>query len=251
MKFLTPFLRSCAALLVLLIATITPSRSQVSVELGGGIGMMSPASDFGGSTVDYYNGSKYGLSSGPSIHGNAKVALLGLNLAGEIDYSSLKNSGNSEPGQGSVDITQKVLTLKIGPEFRLSLPMIPVIPYASANLALNSFSGETTFQGVAQVPSGTYTMNDATRLGGGFAAGTEVSIGPFLSLDFNISYNLMNFSSKEWTTVNPGSNQRINSYLGLNDAPDPQYIAGDNKHFISSHRSISSMLFTAGILFGL
>jgi opacity protein-like surface antigen len=223
----------------------------VNLKLGGGIGVMSPASAFSGSTLDYYNGSLYGLSSGINIHGKAKIGLSGLNLTGEIDYSSLANTGNSEPGQGKVDISQKILSLKVGPEFRLSLPALPVTPYIGANLALNKFSGETTFQGVAKVPSATYTVNGATRFGIGFSAGTEVSVGPFLSLDLGISYNLMNVFGKVWYDVNPGINQRVDSYLSLNDAPDPQYTAGDDKHFISNERSIHSILFTASILFGL
>jgi len=116
---------------------------------------------------------------------------------------------------------------------------------------LNSFSGEATFQGVSKVPSATYSVNSATRLGIGFAAGAEVSVGPFLSLDFNLSYNLMNVSGKEWNDVNPGINQRIDSYLSLNDAADPFYNSDDDKHFISKARSIHSVLFTVSLLFGL
>jgi hypothetical protein len=243
--------RGSVALVALMALTITPSISQVNLKLGGGIGVMSPASDFRGSTLEYYNGSNYGLTNGLSMHGKAKIGLSGWNLTGEVDYSSLSNTGNSEPGQGRVDISQKILSMKVGPEFRISVPALPITPYFGANLALNSFSGETTFQGVAKVPSATYSVKAATRLGVGFTLGTEVSIGPLLSLDFNISYNLMNVSGKEWDDVNPGIDQRIDSYLSLNDNHDPQYVSGDDKHFISSDRSIQSILFTASILFGL
>ena len=251
MKLIIRSFRFSVALVVLIALTITPSRSQVNLKVGGGVGVMSPASDFGGSTLEYYNGSRYGLSSGLNIQGKVKVGLSGLNLTGEIDYSSLANSGNSEPGQGKVDISQKILSLKVGPEFRFSLPAVPVIPYIGANLALNSFNGETTFQGVAKVPSATYSVQPATRFGVGFSAGTEVSVGPLLSLDFTISYNLMNVFGKGWDDVNPGINQRIDSYLSLNDDPDPQYAAGNDKHFISNNRSIHSIVFTASLLFGL
>ncbi len=241
MKLIIRLFQFSVVIIVLTTLTITQSRAQVNIKLGGGIGVMSPASDFSGSTIEYYNGSRYGLSSGFNIHGKAKIGLSGLNLDAEIDYSSLSNTGNSEPGQGKVDISQKILSLKVGPEFRLSLPALPITPYI----------GETTFQGVSKVPSATYSVKGATRFGVGFSAGTEVSVGPFLSLDFNILYNLMNVSGKEWNDVNPGINQRIDSYLSLNDERDPQYSAGDDKHFISNARSIHSILFTASILFGL
>jgi hypothetical protein len=174
-----------------------------------------------------------------------------LNLVGEIDYASLQNTGNSEPGQGLVDISQNIISLKVGPEFHLSIPIVPITPYIGANIALNRFGGETTFRGVSKVPSATYSVKEATRLGVGISAGSEVSIGPLLSLDFNFSYNFMNVSGKEWNDVNPETNQRIDSYLSLNDGIDPQYIVGDEKHFIGNKRSINSVLFTVSILFGL
>jgi hypothetical protein len=251
MRLIIRSFRFSIALVALIAVTVTPSRSQVNLKLGGGIGLTIPSSDFSGSTLEYYNGTRYGLRSGLNIHGKAKIGLSVLNLTGEIGYSSVGNTGNSEPGQGKVDISQKVLSLKVGPEFRLSVPVLPVTPYVGANLAVHSFSGETTFQGVSKVPSATYSVKGATRIGIGFSAGTEVSIGPLLSLDFNISYNLMNVSGKQWDDVNPGINQRIDSYLSLNDDRDPQYVAGDDKHFISNERSIRSIQFTASILFGL
>jgi opacity protein-like surface antigen len=242
--------RVALAVVALLVLTITPSRAQVNLKFGVGIGAMIPTSDFSGSTSEFYNGSRYGLSSGPNIHGKAKVGLSGWNLTGEIDYSSLSNTGNSEQGQGEVELSQTILSLKVGPEFRLSLPVLPITLYTGVNLALNRFSGKTTFQGVSRVPSATYSMDGATRFGIGFSIGTEMNIGSLLSLDFNISYNLMNVFGKEWNDVNPGSNQRIDSYLSLNDNRDPQYAAGDDKHFISNERNIHSILFTVGILFG-
>jgi opacity protein-like surface antigen len=251
MKLIIRSFRFSVALVALTLLTITPSSSQVNLKLGGGIGVMSPAAELSGSTLDYYSGSRYGLSSGLNIHGKAKIGLSGLDLAGEIDYASLSNSGNSEPGQGSVDISKKILSLKVGPEFHLNVPATPVTPYIGANIALNTFSGETTFQGVAKVPSATYSVKSATRLGVGLSAGAEVSIGPFTSLDFNVSYNWMNISGSAWEDVNPGINQRIDSYLALNDGQDPEYAAGNDKHFISNERRIHSIVFTASILFGL
>ncbi|HLF20762.1 MAG TPA: outer membrane beta-barrel protein [Bacteroidota bacterium] len=251
MKLIIRSFRFSVVLIALMAITITPSRSQMNLKLGGGIGIAGPASDLAGSTLDYYSGSNYGLSSGLTIHGKVKLGFSGLNLTGEVDYTSLRNTGNSEPGQGSVDISQKILSLKLGPEFRISIPALPFTPYLGANLALNKFSGETAFQGASKVPSATYSVKDVSRFGVGFSAGSEVTIGPLLTLDFTVSYNLMNVSGKEWEDVNPGVDQRIDSYLALNDGSDPQYAAGDDKHFIANERSIRSILFTVSILFGL
>jgi len=250
-KFLSPVIKFSVGIIILIALTSIQTNAQVNIKLGGGLGMMSPTSDLSGSTIEYYNGTNYGLGSGLNINGKAKFGFAAFNLTGEIDYSTLSNSGNSEPGQGSVELSQKIVSIKVGPEFRLGLPMIPVTPYLGFNLAMNSFSGEITFQGVSKVPSATYSMKSATRFGVGFYAGTEVSIGPFLSLDFNLSYNLMNVSGKEWNDTNPGVNQRIDSYLTLNDAADPFYEWDDDKHFVSKTRNIHSILFTVSLLFGL
>lgn len=212
---------------------------------------MYPMGDFKGTTLDYYSGLNYGLSNGFNLHGKAKVGLSGFNLVSSLNYSSLSNSGYSEPGQGKVDITQNVLSLNVGPEFRFHLPALPVIPYIGVHLALNQFNGETTFQGVSKIPSATYSVTGTSRLGVGISAGTEVTIAPLVSLDVALSYNAMNISGKEWIDVNPAVNQRIDSYLSLNDDADPLYNSGDDKHFLSQDRSIGSMLLTVSILFGL
>ncbi|MFA5834667.1 MAG: outer membrane beta-barrel protein [Bacteroidota bacterium] len=251
MKHINCSFRLSVAFIALMTMMIVPARSQVNMKFGGGIGIISPASNFNGSTLGYYNGSNYGLGNGLTIHGKTKIGSSGLNLVGEINYASLQNTGNSEPGQGLVDISQNTISLKVGPEFHLSIPIVPIIPFIGANIALNRFSGETTFRGVSKVPSATYSVKEATRLGIGFSAGSEVSIGPLLSLDFNFSYNFMNVSGKEWNDVNPETNQRIDSYLSLNDGIDPLYATGDEKHFIGSERSITSAFITISILFGL
>jgi hypothetical protein len=239
------------ALVVLTSMAITPSRSQVNVQLGGGIGIAIPSSDFSGSTQEYYNGSRYGLGSGLNLHGKAKISWSAWNIAGEIDYSSFHNTGYSEPAQGAVDISQHILSVKAGPELRIGVLELPVVSYIGANIAMNRFAGETKFQGVSKVPSGTYSLKPTTRFGIGLSAGSEVAFGPYLSLDFNVSYNVMNAFGKEWDDGNPATAQRIDSYLSLNDATDPQHAPGDDKHFVSHERTISTIQFTVSVLFGL
>jgi hypothetical protein len=251
MNFIFRSIRFSVALAALVAVSITPSRSQVDIKLGGGIGITVPTSDYSGSTVDYYNGTRYGLGTGVGVHGKAKIGFAGWVLAGEADYSSLSNSGNSEPGKGTVDVSQKILSLKAGPEFRLGIPETPVTSYIGLNLAINRLSGETTFQGVSNVPSGTYSVKAATRFGVGITAGSEVSIGPFMMLDFNLSYNLMNPSGQSWNDSTPSQGQRIDSYVSLNDNRDPLYSTQDDTHFISHARNIRTIQFTVSLLFGL
>jgi hypothetical protein len=238
-------------LMLLAALCAVPAASQISLKAGGGIGITSAVSSLNGTTMQYYDGSRYGQNSGMNLHGKVKVGLSGLDLVGEIGYSSLTNSGNSEPGQGKVDITQSILSVSFGPEIHLVLPLLPLVPYLGLNIASNTFSGETAFVGVSKVPSAVYSIQSATRIGAGMKLGAEVSIAPFVTLDLAASYNFMNIYGKEWADVNTASDQRIDSYLSLNDARDPLFIAGDDKHFINNDRNIHAMLFTVSILFGL
>ena len=244
-------LKNSATILTALIVTHTVAPGQVGVQLGGGIGILSPTSDFKGTTMEYYAGQNYGLSSGFAMAGKIRLGVIGLHLVGEIGFASLSNDGNSEPGQGRIELSQKILTFRAGPEFQLSLPAVPLTPYVGASIALHRFSGETTFQGVAKVPSGTFSMEAASRFGVGINGGLLVSLGSSITLDLGVSYNLMNVAGKSWTGVDPTKVRRLDSYLALNDGTDPLYRAGDDKHFINNERSISSIQAMALIMFGL
>jgi len=238
----------------LLLATtvaIGVSQAQVTVQVGAGAGLALPASDYAGTTIEYYNGTKYGLASGLNVHAKARVGVLGFRLTGEVDYSTFSNDGEAQPGQGAVEISQKVLAFKVGPEFYIGLPAVPVTPYVGANVALNRFSGEAKFQGVSKLPSATYDLKSATRIGVGFTGGVILKFGVLTSLDLGVSYDLLNTSGKAWEDDNPTQDQRIDSYLTLNDDKDPLYKAGDDKHFIGNARTINAVQIKATIMFGL
>ncbi len=138
------------SLLIIILLTVS-SYAQipvkpVSIQLGGGFGLVSPMGDYGGSTIDYYAGTKYGLSTGFNLHGKVRLGLLGFNLFGELDYAWFTNNGNAEPGIGSINISQKNFSIKIGPELQFSIPLSPITPYLSGIISLNSFSGDVTFR---------------------------------------------------------------------------------------------------------
>ena len=246
--------RSCsrvALLVVILMLSASVVHAQGTLQGGGGAGLAIPTSDYAGTTVEYYSGAKYGLASGLNLHAKARVGFLGFRLTGEVDYSSFSNDGEAQPGQGKVEVSQKVLAFKVGPEFYLGLPAVPLTPYIGANVALNSFSGETKFQGVSKLPSATYELKATSRIGVGFTGGAILKLGPLTSLDLSVSYNLLNVSGKTWEDENPAQDQRLDSYLALNDDKDPLYKAGDDKHFISSARTINSLQVRATIMVGL
>ena len=236
-----------AALLVLIFAYQT--NAQITVQLGAGAGYTIPTGDYGGTTIDFYNGTKYGMKSGYSFNGKARVGLLFLNAFGEIGYTNFTGSGESEPGKGNVDISNKIFTVKVGPEYSLNIPLSPITPYFQGFVSLNTFSGNVEFTGVTGVPSGKYDISSATRVGAGAGVGVLFSLGG-IKLDANIQYHLMNLVAKEYKIANVTSHTRLDNYTNLNDDKDP-LVGTTSDHFISDSRGISAFEFKLNVMFGL
>lgn len=230
-----------------LIIFFETSYSQVKFSAGPTVGLTAPMGDYGGTTIDYYYGSKYGLGSGINLGAIFKAKFSSVSARVSAIYSSHSNTGNSEPGKGYVETKQSLFIIGLGPEFAFSIQGSPIKPYVGVDLLITNFSGETTFRGVARVPSdGTYSMSSATRTGIGFGAGIDYGLGKKYSLEFGIRYNLHNVFSKSFV----GGDKRIFSYTSLNDDKDPLYPDDELKeHFIGSTRSITTFQFNLAFLF--
>jgi opacity protein-like surface antigen len=224
--------------------------SQVSLQIGGGLGYISPVGDYGGSTVDFYNGTKYGMSSGFNYHAKARVGLLGFNLFGIIEYSNVSGDGESEPGKGEVENSHGIFSLKAGPEFNISPPLSPVGFYLDGFVSVNTFSGTVKFQGVSQVPSGENDLESATRFGVGAGGGVLLDIIPIVTFDLGVHFNLYNVFGQQYTSVST-SHERLDSYTSLNDDKDPLYEAGDDEHIIGDTRAINAWQFTLTAMIGM
>jgi opacity protein-like surface antigen len=238
-------------LAVCLSAGCYQSFSQVKLSLGPSVGLTLPTGDYSGTTIDYYNGAKYGLSSGFNFGVIFKIGLPVLSIRTGINYSALSNSGNSEPDKPNsfVEIKHSMFMIFAGPEFHFKIPSSPVLPYAGADLLFTSISGETQFQGVSRVETGTYDMNSASRLGVGIGAGIEYSFGKKYALDLGFRYNFINLIGKKFEEL--PSDKREDSYVNLNDEQDPNYAVDPDKHPISNSRSISTFQVNLAFLFGL
>lgn len=233
-----------------IIITLFTATAQVKLQAGIGGGVVLPSSDYSGSTIDYYNGTNYGLSTGYNVSGKFRLGLPTFSITGTVDYSNFSNSGESEPGRGKVDISQTIISIKVGPEYKISIPAVPLTPYIWGNVAYNRISGETIFNGVSEVPSGTYDVRVANRYGFGVAGGVLINISQFLELDLGLQYNWINPIGKEFEDVDPNKDERIDSYLAFNDAKDPAF-EQDNNHFIGNDRSLSTFNFNATFMLGL
>ena len=249
MKMLT---RHCVICLpIILLVLVAGTEAQVRFQVGVGAGVRLPRVDYGGETTEYYAGSKYGLSAGYTIQAKGRVSLGGFLLVGGLEYGRLSNSGQGEPGRGSVEVSQSVFTFKVGPEFSFSLPATPLMPYLGGNLGWHSISGTTTFHGLTKVPSGTFDVESASRIGMGLNGGAVIKIGTAMYLDLGVEYTFVNPLSKSWTTVDVKNEGRIDSYKALNDDRDPEYAAGSENHFVGAARSISFLQITATLMFAL
>lgn len=228
--------------LVLIFAAALPAAAQVSFQIGGGAGYFMPAGDYKGTMAEYYAGTNYGLAGGFALHAKTRIGLMGFNLTGEVNYAFLSNDGSPEGGNTSAEVDHKILSIKVGPEFRLGLPAVPVTPYIGLNVAFNSFSGSTKFQGTSSVPSSTVDMASASRIGVGGTIGVMLT-----SIDIAVHYNLHNITGKAWA----GGGNRVDTYSSLNDATDPLYAAGSTAHVVKDARSIQSVVITVSMMFGI
>ena len=223
----------------------------VKLQAGAGLGYAVPMGDYGGTTVDYYAGTSYGLSGGMNFHAKGRVGAAGFQLGAEIGYSMFSNKGDAEAsGQGKVDVSQKVISVKLGPEYMINIPAVPVKPYLGAGLALNIISGETKFSGVSSVPSGSYDVASVTRFGLCIGGGVVYKTGPLMSLDLSVSYNMMNLIGKKYEMLDPVNPPRIDAYLNLNDDNDPIPVDGSG-HIIGAARSIHSLQIGLTMMFGI
>lgn len=240
------------AFVIITFIILTPSQAsaQISLKVGGGVGYSLPSGDYGGSTTDLYAGTKYGMENGFNVHGKVRFNLLVIGGFGEIGYTSFSGSGEAEPGTGNIDVSHKMLSLKIGPEVHIPLPLSPVTPYALGFISFNSISGDIEFQGVSNVPSGKYDMATASRIGLGLGAGVLFSLGS-LDFDVNIQYHFINIGGKEYKIENVTSHERLDNYTSLNDAKDPLYNLNSTGHFIKDDRGISALELKISIMFGL
>lgn len=235
--------------LLIILVNAGKTHSQ-SYSLGPSLGVTIPSGDYSGSTLDYYSGTKYGLSSGINFGMLFKAGFGRINLRVSGTYSALSNSGNSEPGQGFIEVKQKLLMFSVGPEFYLTLSS-PVRPYLGADILITSIGGETSFQGVARVPSGTYDMQTAARIGLGLGAGIEYKFQTKYSLDVGVRFNFLNLIGKNYEDIFPNENRRLDSYLSLNDDIDPLSAGDPSRHPVSAARSISTIAINVAFLFGL
>jgi len=241
-------LLSC--LIILFVSSI--NYSQVTLQVGAGGGYIAPTGDYAGSTVDFYNGTKYGMSSGYNFNAKVRVGLLGLNLFGIIDYSSISGDGQSDPDNknSQIENTQKILSFKAGPEFNISIPLSPVGVYFDGFLSVNTFSGTVSFQGVSGLSTGEYDLETATRVGAGVGGGVLLDILPVVTLDLGIQYNWYNLFGKQYNSINTNL-QREDAYTSLNDDADPLYQSSSNVHIIGESKAINAWEFTLTAMFGI
>lgn len=240
------------AIVLLFLVSTANIFSQISLQVGGGLGITSPTGDYSGSTIDFYEGTKYGMESGFNLHAKARVGLLGFNVFGMIDYSSLSNDGPGEPDKSEkqVEISHKILSLKVGPEFNLSFPMSPLGVYVDGFISVNTISGTVKFQGLSKVPTGENDMKSAMRVGAGAGGGILFDVTSAITIDLGVHYNLFNLFGKEYSAVST-SHERLDAYTSLNDDKDPLYEIGDDDRIIADSRSMSALQVTLTAMIGL
>jgi opacity protein-like surface antigen len=236
-------------ILVLLLLFQEPSNGQLKILLGPSIGLTTPTVDYTGETSDFYAGTKYGLRSGVNFGVMGKLNLGPINFNLSAIYSPLSNEGRSIASDPNtkVEISQNLFTLGVGTQFGFSVPASPIKPYIGFDLLFSTISGSVKFQGTPNVTSSEIDMSTASRTGLGFAAGVEVKLLS-TAIDVSLRYNLINLFSKDYEGSPTGTRDEVYKYL--NDDEDPNYSAADVKHPVGDKRTIATIQFQLGVLFG-
>lgn len=242
--------RAAIFISAILLLVTSDIHSQITLQVGGGLGYINPVGDYGGTTIDFYEGINYGMSSGFNYHAKARVGLIGLNLFGIIEYSNVSGEGESEPGKGTVENSHGIFSLKAGPEFNISPPLFPLGFYLDGFVSVNTFSGTVKFQGVAEVPSGEYDLGSETRFGVGVGGGVLLDILPVVTLDFGVHFNLYNVFGQQYTGTT-GNPKRLDAYTSLNDDKDPLYGTDNDIFIIKDVRAINAWQFTLTAMIGI
>lgn len=238
------------AIILSVIVFTFETNAQITFQVGGGIGYSIPTGDYGGTPADFYSGSKYGMEPGFNFHGKARVGFVFINAFGEIGYTTFSNEGAVAGNEAdkTVKYSNNVVSIKVGPEFKFSIPLSPITPYLDGFVSVNTFSGKVEFKGAPNgLPSTEEDINSATRIGIGAGGGVLFSLGG-INLDLSIQYSLMNIGGKQFSGI---KDSRLDSYIYLNDDKDPLYSPTDDKHIISNSRSIDALEFKLTALFGL
>jgi hypothetical protein len=234
----------------LFIFTFSTGWSQISFEGGINGGATIPTGDYGGTMEEYYSGTKYGLSTGYNIGGYASLSTPIISGRVSLNYASLSNDGSPGVGVGGGTVKNKhnIFTIGIGPQYNIPIPFSPVKPFAVAELLIVSISGETSFQGVSSVPTGTYEIPTATRIGLGIAGGLNFEIEK-IGFDLSVKYSILNLAGKEFKSND--NSKRLSSYTNINDGKDPLYGTDANVHIIGNERDMSIIQINLGVHFSL
>ncbi|MEK6566930.1 MAG: outer membrane beta-barrel protein [Bacteroidota bacterium] len=232
--------------LILIMGASCVASGQSSFQFGGGGHVMMPVGDYGGSTNDFYLGSKYGAGVGLGFHFKSRFEFAGIPWMASMEYSIFKNKGNGESSQGEIELDRRIFSLRLGPEWFLDVAD-SFTPYVSAGLILNNMGGDAGFKKISTVPDTAFIQQAGERLGLGISGGVLIPLYPEANFDISLNYNLMNPFNKVW--VADSRERRVDSYAAINDAQDPLSPSGNPGHFIQNARSIQTLQLTITLIF--
>ncbi len=222
------------------------ASGQSSFQFGGGGHIMLPVGDYGGSTNDFYLGSKYGAGVGLGFHFKSRFEFAGISWMASMEYSIFKNKGNGESSQGEIELDRRIFSLRLGPEWFLDVAD-SFTPYVSAGLMLNNIGGDASFKKISTLPDTAFIQQAGERLGLGISSGVLIPLYPEANLDISLNYNLVNPFNKVWVADSRG--RRVDAYGAINDAQDPLFSPTDTRHFIQSPRLIQTLQLSVTLIF--
>jgi len=229
-------------------AASTLTSGQSKPQFGGGGHVALPVGDFGGSTDDFYLGSKYGAGVGLGFHFKSRFEFAGISWMTTMEYTIFKNKGNGESSLGEIYVDRRIFSLRLGPEWFLDVSNSFTL-YVSPGLVLNNMGGDASFKKISTVPDTAFIQQAGERLGISITGGVLIPLYPESNVDISLSYNLVNPFNKVWVADSRG--RRVDAYGAINDAQDPIISTGNTANFIQHPRSIQTLQLSVSLIFRL
>lgn len=163
----------------------------VKIGAGGGItqvlGPKSLTDDI--TTAEDWGGAGFSTEWNAGLIGKVDLPLIPITPRGFIFYHSFSSSKEFPEIETNpkIEKSRPILEIGLGAQYNFISTPVGIDPYIALDLALNNFGDFTTIVNGEESKSDGYT-----RFGGGIGVGTEVSIIPFINLDFYLSYKMFN-----------------------------------------------------------
>ena len=192
--------KSVLFLFVLLIAASLNAQS-IKFGVGGGMALFQGPESY---TKEIPDGIGFANAPFLSLKGKLSLPLLPINFTAGFNYLMLssKGDGNAAPQLGipvaySVENSGSIMQISVGAEYSLLPGPLPLKPYASVDVFVNSYSDITHKYSYKNGTSGEIKGGSMSRTGIAIGVGADFTMLPKIDINVFAKYSFNNMIGKE------------------------------------------------------